>query len=95
MSGLTRSATRAVRPSARRDLGDPIELAGRLGVDRADVGGDGELELVARLADAGEDDVGGREAGAERHLDLAAGVGVGAAAERLAAGAAAPASSWP
>ena len=58
MSGLTRSATRAVRPGGRGHRGDAIELARRFGVDRADVLRDGELELVARLADAGEHDVG-------------------------------------
>ncbi len=37
--------------------GDPIELAGRLGVDRLHAERDGAVELVAGLADAGEDDL--------------------------------------
>ena len=44
-------------PLRARDLGDAIELAGRFRVDRADAVGDRVLQLVARLADAGEDDV--------------------------------------
>ena len=43
----------------------------RLRVDRADARRDRVLQLVARLADAGEDDVARRESGAQRHLDLA------------------------
>ena len=82
MSGLTRSATRATRPCAPRDRGDAIELAGGFGVDGADASRDRVLELVARLADAGEDDVRRREARALRDRDLAAGVRIGAAAER-------------
>ena len=65
-------------PGARGDGGDPRHLAGRLGVDGADAEADRALELVARLADAGEDDLVRREAGAQRDLDLAARVGVGA-----------------
>jgi hypothetical protein len=61
--------------------GNAIELTRRLGVDGADVLRHREFELLACLADAGEHDVGGREAGAKRDADLAAGVGVGTAAE--------------
>ena len=64
-----------------RDGGHAIELAGRLDVDRVDAGGDGERQLVARLADAREHDVARIEARAQRHLDLADRVRVGAAAE--------------
>jgi hypothetical protein len=74
---------RDARRAPRRDGhgGDAIELARGFGVDRADVLRHRELELVARLADTREHDVGGAEAGAERDANLAAGVGVGAAAE--------------
>jgi hypothetical protein len=65
-----------------RDGGDAIELARRLGVDGADAVRDRVFELGPGLADAGEDDIGGSETGAERHLDLARRIGVGAAAER-------------
>ena len=47
-----------------RDRCDTIELAGRFGVDGADALRDRVLELVACLADAREDDVTRREAGA-------------------------------
>jgi hypothetical protein len=67
---------------AAGDGRDAIELAGRLGIDRADVARDREFELGARLAHAGEHHLARREAGAQRDLDLAAGVRVGAAAER-------------
>ena len=63
------------------DRGDAIELARRFDVDRVDARGDRERQLVAGLADAGEDDVARREPGAQRHLDLAHRVRVGAAAE--------------
>ena len=53
----------------------------RLGVDRPDAESDRLLELRARLADAGEDDLRRDETGAERHVDLAAGVRVGVAAQ--------------
>jgi hypothetical protein len=69
-------------PERACDLGDAIELSGRLGVDRADVGADRVFKLRAGLADAGEDDIARRESGAERDVDLAAGVRIGAAAER-------------
>src|SRR5581483_4447586 len=65
-----------------RDLGDAVELAGRFGVDGADAVRDGGFQLLARLADAGEDDVARLEAGAARDGDLSAGVRVGPAAER-------------
>ena len=80
-SGLMRTATRASRPCAAAMAAMRVDLAERLGVDRADAEGDRALELGARLADAGEDDVGRVEAGAQGDLDLAAGVGVGAGAE--------------
>ena len=48
-----------------------VELAGRLDVDRLDAERDRAIELVARLADAGEDDLRRGEPGAARELDLA------------------------
>ena len=63
------------------DRGDAIELARRLDVDGVDARGDRERQLVARLADAGEDDVARREPGAQRNLDLTHRVRVGAAAQ--------------
>ena len=42
---------------AARQLRDAIELACRLCVDGADALDDGHLELIARLAHTGEDDV--------------------------------------
>ena len=53
------------------------------------------VELGVGLADAGEDDLGGREAGPQRHFDFPAGIGIGGGAERCAAGGQWPASSWP
>ena len=76
-------ATAVARPRWRRcastSPGDSALMARHAERDRP-------VELGARLADAGEDDVGGRESGAQGDLDLAAGVGVGAGAE-LRAGA--------
>ena len=60
---------------------DAIELACRFGVDRPDTRGHRVLELVARLADAGEHDVLRRETRALGDADLAAGVRIRAAAE--------------
>ena len=47
MSGLTRIATRATRPSARGDRFDARELAGRFDVDRLQAERDRALELRA------------------------------------------------
>jgi hypothetical protein len=69
---------RALGPGAR---GDAIELAGRLGVDGFQAERDRAIQLLAGLADAGEDDLVGDQAGAQRDLDLAARVGVGRRAE--------------
>ena len=81
MSGLTRSATRARVPCARAIASMRSSSPGRLGVDGLDAERDGPLQLVARLPDAGEDDLVGDEAGAQRDLDLADRVGVGLGAE--------------
>ena len=81
MSGLTRIATRARVCRVARDGVDALELARRLGVDGLDAEVDRLRQLGVRLADAGEDDLRRDEAGAQRDVDLAAGVGVGAAAE--------------
>ena len=65
---------RALRPG---DAVDAIELPCRFGVDRLDAKRDRALELVPRLADAGEHDLGRNEAGPEGHVDFAARVRVG------------------
>ena len=81
MSGLTRIATRATRPSraaiASRRASSPADstlIAFHAERHRA-------FELRGRLADAGEDDVGGREARLARHLDFPDRVRVGRAAQ--------------
>ena len=51
---------------------EPRELARRLDVDRLQAERDGALELLGRLADAGEHDLRGDEAGPERDVDLTA-----------------------
>ncbi len=71
---------RARLPLARQRV-DPLDLAVRLGVDGPDAEIDRLRQLGRGLADAGEDDLRGDEAGAERDVDLAARVRVGAAAE--------------
>ena len=55
---------------------DALELAFRLGVDRLDAEVDRLRQLGVCLADAGEDDLGRDEAGAQRDVDLAAGIRV-------------------
>ena len=82
MSGLTRRATRATRPSCARHCRKAVQFARRLCVDRPDVGGNRGLELVARLADAGKDDVFRLEPGALCHLNFTPRIGVNATAER-------------
>ena len=61
---------------------DPFDLTGGLGVDRHDAEIDGLGQLGRTLSHPGEDDLGRDEAGAERYVDLAAGVGVRTGAER-------------
>ncbi len=95
MSGLTRMATRAARLALARDRVDAFELALRLGVDRLDAEVDGLRQLGAGLADAGEHDLGRDEPGAQRDVDLAAGIRVDLAARATAAAGRWPASSWP
>ena len=68
------------RAARLRDAVDALELAGGLRVDRVQAGRHRRFELAGGLADAREDDVVGREAGAARDGDLAAGVGVDARA---------------
>src|SRR5688572_29616204 len=65
----------------RGQVGDPIQFAGGLGVDDPDASTDRELEFLARLADAGEDNLVGSVSGPLRHLYLARGIGIDAAAE--------------
>ena len=69
-------------PERGRRGGDPVEFTCRLRVDRADVQRNRRGELVARLADAGEDDVCRLESGTLSHPNLTQGVGVDPAAER-------------
>ena len=76
-SGFTRSATRTRRPWASGQRIDPVEFAGRFGVDRLQVERDRPFELLRRLADPGEDDLVGPEPGTYRQRDLADGIGVG------------------
>jgi hypothetical protein len=73
---LIRTATRAVVPSAAAISAIRATLAWRLGVDGFHAEADGVDELVVCLADAGEDDLVGREPGAQGDVDLAAGVRV-------------------
>ena len=61
--------------------GQPVQLPGRLDVDGQQAERDGAVEFVEALADAGEDDLGGREPAAQGDLDLPHRVGVGGAAE--------------
>ena len=61
---------------------DPLDLAGRLHVDRPDAELDRLRQLGGRLADAGEDDLRRDEPGAQRDVDLTAGVRIGVAAQR-------------
>ena len=67
--------------AGRGDGVDPLDLPFRLGIDAAQPEADGALELRIRLADAGEDDLRRREAGAQRDVDLADRVRVGGRAE--------------
>ena len=81
MSGLTRSATRVrvwrARAIASIRSSSPSDSA-LIALTPRSIG---LLELRGRLADAGEDDLRRNEAGAQRDVDLAAGVRVGGAAE--------------
>jgi hypothetical protein len=72
-----------VRLSALRcgDLGQQCELGLRLDIDAEDAFVDGERELGRGLADAGEHDLVGRDAGRARALQFTAGDDVGAGAE--------------
>ena len=70
-SGFTRSATRAVRPS---EVASAESIAGFLGgfdVDLGDVLGQRQAQLALGLADAGEDDGRGRDAGGAGGAQLA------------------------
>ena len=74
-------ATRATVPRAAAIGFDALELSRRLDVDRPQAERHRLLELLPRLADAGEDDVGGGETGAAGDLDFPDGVGVDGAAQ--------------
>ena len=88
-----RDARARLRARARRV--DALELAFRLGVDRLDAEVDRLRQLGLRLADAGEDDLRRDEPGAQRDVDLAAGVGIDLAAQAAQQARRSPASSWP
>ena len=64
------------------DRRDTIQLTRRFRVDRGDTVRNGVLELSARLADAGENDLGRKEPGPLRHVYLPARVRIDLAAER-------------
>ena len=81
MSGFTRSATRARVPALAREPIDTIQLPFRFGVDGLDAEIDRLRQLGRCLADAGEHDLLGDEAGAQGDVDLAAGVRVRAGAK--------------
>jgi len=59
-----------------------VQFARRFCVDRPDVGGNRGLELLARLANAGKDDVFRLEPGALCHLNFTPRIGVNPTAER-------------
>ena len=69
------------RLSFARDRVDALELALRFRVDRLDAEVDGLRQLRPGLPDAGEDNLGRDEPGAQRDVDLAAGVRVDLAAQ--------------
>src|SRR5215510_13259849 len=69
----------AVRPRNRRDA---VELSRGLRIDGANSVCDRVLELLARLADAGEHDLLRRKSRTLSDGNFAAGVGIGAASER-------------
>ena len=69
-SGLTRTATRAGRPSSAAMRVEQADLAHRLDVDQH-AGGDRLAQLLGALARPGEADLGRIGAGVERHLQLA------------------------
>ena len=69
------------QPQPRGDRFDATKLPHRLDVDRLETERHGAFELGGRLADAGEDDVGGRKARLASELDLPDRVRVGGAAE--------------
>ena len=94
-SGLTRSATCAVVPEALRHLAQRLELRLALDVEAEDALLERVGHLLARLADAGEDDLVGRHAGRERAAQLALGDDIHAGAEPRQRRAARPGWSWP
>ena len=65
-----------------RDGRNPVQFSRRLRIDDAHAGRHRVGQFVGRLAHAGKHDVGRRKACPLRHLNLANGVGVGAAAQR-------------
>ncbi len=80
--GIDADGDARARLAGAGDGVDALELALRLGVDRLHAQVDRLRQLGACLADAGEDDLRRDEAGAQRDVDLAAGIRVDLAAER-------------
>jgi hypothetical protein len=66
----------------RGNRSNAIQFTRRLRVNRADLVGDGRLELIARLPHAGEHDVSRLKTSAPGDVDLAPRIGVGPTAER-------------
>ncbi len=92
MSGLRRTATRARVPRLRARASIRASSPGDSALIDRRPSGTARAQLVRRLADAGEDQLPGDEPGTERDVDLAPGIGVGAAAR--VRGAAAAGRAW-
>ena len=60
---------------------DSLQLSRRFGVDRLEVELNGAFDLIRRLADTAEHDVGGIETGAHRELDLTDRIGIDRASQ--------------
>ena len=80
-SGLTRIATGARLAARRRDLAELAQFGHQLDIDLVDAGVERGGKLGAGLADAGEDDALGRDAGGKRASQFAFGDHVGTGAE--------------
>ncbi len=80
--GVDAQRDRRARAHRHGDFAQRLELGLRLDVDLMDAGGQREFHLVARLADAGEDDARRRDAGGEGAAQFALRDDVGAGAEQ-------------
>ena len=79
-SGLTRSATRAVRPMPSASADSIASLLGAFDVDLRDVLGQRQTQFARGFADAGEHDAIGRDAGLARTAQFAFADHIGARA---------------